>query len=129
MVYELRKYNSSEDFENESDLGVTAWETDEIMDDANIHFCGKLIAHVWNDKEKHRIIPDGFEALGKHFLVPEYWGGWGFFYSKVYIPASVKFIDEDAFDYEGTEELTIVAPKGSYAIEWAKEHDYNFEEK
>ena len=128
MVYELRKYNSSEDFENESDLGVTAWETDEIMDDANIRFCGKLIAHVWNDDEKHRTIPDGFEALGKDFLSPEYWHGWGLFLVKVYIPASVKFIDEAAFSYD-IEELTIVAPKGSYAIEWAKEHDYNFEEK
>jgi hypothetical protein len=127
MVYEFRKYNSSEDFENERDLGVTAWETDEIMDDANIRFCGKLIAYVWGDREKKRIIPDGFEALGKDFLAPEYWG-WRNFAGKVYIPASVKFIDEDAFGCNILE-LTIVAPKGSYAIEWAKEHDYNFEEK
>lgn len=96
MVYELRKYNSFDSFEDEDDLGVIAWETDELLDDDNLRFCGKLIKHVVHDGPVN--VPNGIETLGYGFLVP---------YSDcvlldlevdtVHIPASVTTIEEGAF--------------------------------
>ncbi len=45
--------------------------------------------------------------------------------TKVTIPASVTQIDASAFDYCG--KLTILAPSGSYAISYAKQHDIPYE--
>ena len=208
MVYELRKYNSFDSFRDEDDLGVIAWEADEVLDDDNLRFCGKLITHVFNDSTVN--VPNGIEVLGYSFLVPYFWGGWGCSVDTVHIPASVTTIEEGAFvntevsniiiDPESTcgiikenglytrdgktllwilgentaedcvyvvpegvtriaadffssgnieevvipnsvmeigydeensysyEQLTIKAPMGSYAIEFAKEHEINYEE-
>lgn len=67
MVYELRKYNSFDDFRNEDDLGIIAWETDDILFD-DMRFCGKLISYVFSKDTV--VIPDGIEILGYSFLVP-----------------------------------------------------------
>ena len=95
MVYELRKYNSFNSFRDEDDLGVIAWETDEVLDDDNLRFCGKLITHVFNDSTVN--VPNGIEALGYSFLIPYFWGGWCCSVDTVHIPASVTTIEEGAF--------------------------------
>ncbi len=95
MVYELRKYNSFNSFRDEDDLGVIAWEADEVLDDDNLRFCGKLITHVFNDSTVN--VPNGIEALGYSFLVPYFWGGWASSADMVHIPASVTTIEEGAF--------------------------------
>ena len=94
MVYELRKYNSFDDFRNEDDLGVIAWETDDILFD-DMRFCGKLISYFFG--EDTVVIPDGIEILGYSFLVPYFWGGWVSSVRIVRIPASVTVIEEGAF--------------------------------
>ena len=104
MVYELRKYDSFDDFRNEDDLGVIAWETDDILFD-DMRFCGKLILYAFNKDTV--VIPDGIETLGYSFLVPSFWGGWGSSARTVRIPASVKTVEEGAFAFSSVDNIEI----------------------
>lgn len=42
--------------------------------------------------------------------------------SEINLPDSLTFIAEDAFD--GSDKVTVTAPAGSYAYQWAVDHDY-----
>lgn len=104
MIYQLRKHDSLEDFVNEEDAGMIAWETDDILFD-DMRFCGKLISY-YSDKDTV-VVPDGIEALGYSFLVPYHWGGWGSTVETVRIPASVKTIEEGAFAFSSVQNIEI----------------------
>lgn len=103
MVYELRKHDSIDEFNQGKSIGVIAWETDEVMDSDNLHFCGNLVTHVFNEKAIK--IPNGIESLEYSFLIPP--GAWGSPVENVHIPASVKTIKEGAFANSDVHEITI----------------------
>ena len=217
MVYEIRTYDTKEDFYEQESNGVIAFETDKKLPETDIKFCGKLLWY-WSEENEIKI-PDGIETIGYSFLINLQWDQCESGVETVYIPTTVTGIEEGAFvgSYvtrieihpdspcgivkdgglytkdgktllwtlcanedgrftvaDGTErigtesigydslynsvygeslyteiiipasvkeigynensdnlawdEVTIKAPKGSYAIEFAKEHEINFEE-
>ena len=103
MVYECKKYGPADQFGDLQSTPVIQWETDEILDERNPRFCGKLISYVCNDPAV--TIPDGIETLGYSFLVPP--GAWGSPAETVHIPASVKVIEEGAFAYSDVAHIVI----------------------
>ncbi len=64
MVYELRPYNTVDDWTDESDLGVIVWETDEISDESNFKICGKLVSYLGFGDEEEFHVPNGIESIG-----------------------------------------------------------------
>ena len=67
-------------------------------------------------------VPNGIEVLGAGLCQ------WNMMLTDVYLPESVKEIGEDAFQtYRGPTSVTIHAPAGSYAEQYAKENNIPFE--
>lgn len=66
-------------------------------------------------------IPEGVEEIG----------GMAFGYTslkEVVLPKSLNAIEEDIFDGANKSDIIIKAPKGSYAIKWAKKNKMKYEE-
>lgn len=113
MVYEVRRYRSLKEFENEGHSDLLVWETDEVLSAEQVRPCGKLITIVGDDRTVE--IPDGIETLGYSFLLTYYWGGWNCGVDTVIIPASVKTIEEGAFAGSDVTEV-IIAPDSPCGI-------------
>ena len=85
----------------------------------------RLIWILKVDKKGEFVVPDGVECISES---PFDYDFEGIELKSIVIPASVKRIEEK-FDCEYTyNDVLIKAPKGSYAIEFAKERRYKYEE-
>ncbi len=96
MIYEMRFYKKKSDWEEEKDLYVIVWETDDKKPMHNGSVRGKLISCL-GYRSKTFEVPSGVETIGKSVFTK---GEWECFYSdiaKVIIPASVQKIEEGAF--------------------------------
>lgn len=101
MIYELRKYRSREDFEQESDSLYIAWETNKGTGTP----CGKLINYL-SEEEKIKI-PEGIEIIGKNAFFN---GDLEIFdppVAEVVIPSSVKKIEAGAFAGTNIEKIRL----------------------
>ena len=94
MIYELRTYTSKKNFEKEESADYIAWETDR-KDCASP--CGKLLNYL-SDKKTVRI-PDGIETIGKGAFFRGDFDCFDLPVETLIIPASVKTIEEGAFDF------------------------------
>ena len=96
MVYELRPYNTVNDWTDEDDRGVIVWETDEITDASNFRICGKLVSYLgFSDTEFS--VPDGITSIGFSVFEKGEWEAFGSPIETIHIPASVRTIEEGAF--------------------------------
>lgn len=98
MVYELRPYNTAEDWTNEEDRGVIVWETEEITDASNFKICGKLISYLGFGEEEFSV-PDGITSIGRSAFVKGDWDVFDCCIKTLHIPASVQTIEEGAFTF------------------------------
>ena len=96
MVYELRPYNTVDDWTNEDDRGVIVWETDEITDASNFRICGKLVSYLGFNEEEF-FVPDGITSLGYSVFEKGEWEAFDSPVETIHIPASVHTIEEGAF--------------------------------
>ena len=97
MVYELRLYDTVEKWTNEKDIGMIAWECDEILDNSNFKICGKLVSCLGFDHDNEFTVPKGIETVGCGAFVKSDWGCYFSLVKKVIIPSTVVKIEEGAF--------------------------------
>ncbi len=96
MIYEMRFYNTVNDWNNEKDEYVIVWKTNERKPSHNKGVCGKLVACLGYSGKTFEI-PSGVETIGKSVFVKSEWDCFDPPLEKVVIPYSVNKIEEGAF--------------------------------
>ncbi len=105
---------------------------------------GDLLYYAIGKKEENFTVPLGARKIGpwafcscqylRSVTIPEgveEIGGFSFGYTllkEVVFPKSLNVIEEDIFDGANKSDIIIKAPKGSYAIKWAKKNKMKYEE-